>query len=205
MTKVFMKSCLFIGCKTMFTVGESQAFLMQTEQQTQERRIVNPRRGRFDTEKSSGARTPTWNSTAQATKTETASTNSGAEGTSLSELRMLKYFKSKWKRSGIINLNKWANIAVTKHVLLADEFIPYRPRLLGFHSLHVNAIQCIYVGFSLSKLQSLLNSRLKRLGGFNNKISTNLPQCSTRPSGKALAWCVEESQTQESLGDVIWK
>ena len=43
----------------MFTVGESQAFLMQTEQQTQERRIVNPRRGRFDTEKSSGARTPT--------------------------------------------------------------------------------------------------------------------------------------------------
>ena len=34
-------------------------FLMQTEQQTQERRIVNPRRGRFDTEKSSGARTPT--------------------------------------------------------------------------------------------------------------------------------------------------
>ena len=49
-------------------------FLMQTEQQTQERRIVNPRRGRFDTEKSSGARTPTWNSTAQATKMETAST-----------------------------------------------------------------------------------------------------------------------------------
>ena len=29
---------------------------MQTEQQTQERRIVNPRRGRFDTEKSSGAK-----------------------------------------------------------------------------------------------------------------------------------------------------
>ena len=32
---------------------------MQTEQQTQERQIVNLRRGRFDTEKSSGARTPT--------------------------------------------------------------------------------------------------------------------------------------------------
>ena len=44
----------------MFTIAESQAFLMQTEQETQERRIVNPRRGRFDTEKSSG------NSTAQA-------------------------------------------------------------------------------------------------------------------------------------------
>ena len=29
-------------------------FLMQTEQQTQERRIVNPRRGRYDTEKFSG-------------------------------------------------------------------------------------------------------------------------------------------------------
>ena len=146
-------------------------FLMQTEQQTQERRIVNPRRGRFDTEKSSGARTPTWNSTAQATKMETASTNSGAEGTSLNEFRMLKYFKSKWKRFRIISLNIWANIAVTKHVLLADEFMPYRPRLLGFHSLHVNAMKCSYVGFSLSKLQSFfwkisLNSRLIRLEGF---------------------------------------
>ena len=29
---------------------------MQTEQQTQEPRIVNPRRGRFDTEKSFGAK-----------------------------------------------------------------------------------------------------------------------------------------------------
>ena len=89
-------------------------FLMQTEQQTQERRIVNPRRGRFDTEKSSGARTPTWNSTAQATKMETASTNSGAEGTSHNEFRMLKYFKNKWKRFWIISLNIWANIARNK-------------------------------------------------------------------------------------------
>ena len=119
-------------------------FLMKTEQQTQERRIFNPRRGRFHTEKSSGARTPTWNSTAQATKMETASTNSGAEGTSLNEFRMLKYFKSKWKRFWIISLNIWANISVTKHVLLADEFIPYRPRLLGFHSLHVNAMKCVF-------------------------------------------------------------
>ena len=88
-----------------------------------------------------------------------------AEGTSLNEFRMLKYFKSKWKRFWIISLNIWANIAVTKHVLLADEFIPYRPRLLGFHSLHENAMKCIYVGFSLSKLQSFfwkvsLSSRL---------------------------------------------
>ena len=123
---------------------------MQTEQQTQERRMVNPRRGRFDTEKSSGARTPTSNSTAQATKMETLSTNSGAEGASLKEFRMLKYFKGKWKRFWIISLNIWASIArITKHVLLPDECIPYRPRLLRFHSLHVNAMKCIYVGFSL--------------------------------------------------------
>ena len=158
--------------------------------------IVSPRRGRFDTEKSSGARAPTSNSTAQATKMETAATNSGAEGTSLTEFRMLKYFKSKWKRFWIISLNIWANIAVTKHVLLADEFIPYRPRLLGFHSLHVNAMKCIYVVFSLSKLQSFfwkisLNSRLIRLEDFNTKISTNDPVSSTWPSGKALARCVE--------------
>ena len=70
-----------------------------------------------------------------------------------------------------------------KHVLLAEEFIRYRPRLLAFHSLHVNAMKCIYVGFSLSKLQSLfwkisLNSRLIRLEGFSNKISTKLSVCS---------------------------
>ena len=88
-------------------------FLKQTEQQTQARWIVNPRRGKFDIEKSSGARTPTSNSTAQATKMETAATNSGADGTSLNEFRMLKYLKSKWKRFWIISLNIWANIAVT--------------------------------------------------------------------------------------------
>ena len=109
---------------------------------------------------------------------------------------MLKYFKRKWKRFWIISLNVWANIAVTKHVLLADEFIPYWPRLLGFHSLHVDAMKYIYVGFSLSKLQSFfwkisLNSRFIRLEGFNNKISTTLLGCSTRPSGKVLTRCVE--------------
>ena len=83
-----------------------KAFLLQTEQQTQQRRIVNPPRGRFDTKKSSGARTPTWNSTAQATKMATVSTNSGAEGTSLNEFRMLKYFKSEWKRFWIISLSE---------------------------------------------------------------------------------------------------
>ena len=128
---------------------------------------------------------------------ETAATNSGAERTSLNEFQMLKFFKSKWKRFWIISLiNIWANIAVTKHVLLADEFVPYRPRLLGFHSLHVNAMKCIYVGFSLSKLQSFfwkisLNSCLIRLEGFNNKNSTKPCVCSTWPSGKAFARSAE--------------
>ena len=63
----------------MLTIGETQAISHATEQQTQERRIVNPRRGRFDTKNPlERERRPT----AQA---ETASTNSGAEGTSLNE------------------------------------------------------------------------------------------------------------------------
>ena len=85
---------------------------------------------------------------------ETAATNGGAERTSLNEFQMLKFFKSKWKRFWIISLITYANIGVTKHVLLADELVPYRPRLLSLHSLHVNAMKCIYVGFSLSKLLS---------------------------------------------------
>ena len=135
---------------------------------------------------------------------ETASTNSGAEGTSLNECRMLKYFTSKWKGFWIISLNISANIAVTKQALLADEFIPYRPRLLGFHSLHVNAMKCIYVGVSMSKLQSFfwkisLNSRLIRLQGFNNKISTIYLVYSARPSGKALARCFKGPKIDSGL------
>ena len=38
----------------------------------------------------------------------------------------LSTFKSKWKRFWIIILNILAKIVVTKHILLADEFIPYR-------------------------------------------------------------------------------
>jgi len=156
MTKVFMKSYLFIVCKAMFTISESQAISHANRTVNTTTPNCQSSQGRFDTKKSSGARTPTWNITAQATKMETAATNSGAERTLLNEFRMLKYFKSKWKRVRIISRNIWANIAVTKHVLLADEFIPYRPWLLGFHSLHVNSMKCIYVGFSLSKLQSVL-------------------------------------------------
>ena len=93
-------------------------------------------------------------------------------------------------------INICGNLAVTKHVLFADEFVPYRPRLLSFHSLHVNAIKCIYVEFSLFKLlfffwKISLNSRLIRLEGFNNKISTNQLVCSTWPSGKASARYIE--------------
>ena len=192
-----MKSCLFIVCKTMFTFGKSLAI-------SHANRTANTRTP--NCQSSQGKiwhRKILWrenahfkSSTVQATKMETASTNSGAEGTSLNEFRMLKYFKSKWKRFWIISLNIWENIAVTKHVLLADEFIPYRPRLLGFHSLHVNAMKCIYVGFSLWKLQPFfwkisLNSRLIRLEGSNNKISTKFLVCSKWPNGKAWARRVE--------------
>ena len=91
-------------------------FLMQTEQQTQERRIVNPRRGRFDTEKSSGAKNA-------ALKFNGASNKDGwrrqQKRSSFNEFQMLKFFKSKWKRFWIFSLiNIWENIAVTKHVLL---------------------------------------------------------------------------------------
>ena len=124
-----MKSCLFIVCKTMFTIGESQAFLMQTEQQTQERRIVNPRRGRFDTEKSSGAKNADLKFNGASSKDGWRRQQQTAEQrTSLNEFQMLKFFKSKWKQFWIISLiNIWANIAVTKPLFLADEFVPYRP------------------------------------------------------------------------------
>ena len=81
---------------------------MQTEQQTQERRIVNvnPRRGRFDTEKSSGAKNADlkFNGASNNGWMEMVATNSGAERTSLNEFQMLKFFKSKWKRFWIISL-----------------------------------------------------------------------------------------------------
>ena len=59
-----------------------------------------------------------------------------------------------------------------------------------------HAMKCIYIGFSLSKLQSFfwkisLNSCLIRLEGFNNKNSRNLRVCSTWSSGKAFARCTE--------------
>ena len=116
-------------------------------------------------------RTLTWNSTAQATKMDgdgsnkqqsTASSNkqqstassNKQQRTPLNEFQMLK---SKWKRFWIISLiNIWANIVVRKHISLADEFVWYCPRLLGFHSLNVNAMKCIYVGFSLSKLHAVI-------------------------------------------------
>ena len=41
---------------------------------------------------------------------ETATTNSRAEGTSLNEFRMLKYFKRKWKRFWIISLNTYRRV-----------------------------------------------------------------------------------------------
>ena len=157
MTKALMKSCVFIVCKTMFTIGESQAIshanrtantrtpnCQSSQGKIWHRKILWSEERRLEIQRRKQQR---W--------MEMVATNSGAERTSLNEFQMLKFFNSKWKRFWIISLiNIWANIAVTKHVLLADEFVPYRPRLLGFHSLHVNAMKCIYVGFSLSKLQS---------------------------------------------------
>ena len=80
------------------------------------------------------------------------------------------------------------------------------PRLLGFHFLHVNAMKCIYVGFSLAKLQTFfwkisLNSCLIRLEGFNNKTSTELTMCPTWTSGKAFAWS-QAAQTHYMNEDV---
>ena len=65
-------------------------------------------------------------------------------------------FKSKWKRFWIISLKKGAKIEVTKHVLLEDEptvsAYQYSWSYLGIRSL--NAMKCVYVGFSPSKQQS---------------------------------------------------
>ena len=73
---------------------------MQTEQQTQERRIVNPRREDLTPKNPLNylerERRLRKSVTAQATMMETAATNSGAERTSLNEFRVLKYFKIKW-------------------------------------------------------------------------------------------------------------
>ena len=72
-------------------------------------------------------------------------------------VELLKYFTSKWKRFWIISLNISANIAVTKHALLADEFIPYRPRLLGVHSLHVHEVHLRW-GFTVETAVILLKN-----------------------------------------------
>ena len=171
-----MKSCLFIVYKTMWWISShfsanrnsklknAELSILAGEDLTPKNPLERERRLKIQRRK-------------QQRWMETAVTNSGTERTSLNEFQMLKFLKSKWKQFWIISLiNIWANIAVTKHVLLADEFVPYRPRLLGFHSLHVNAMKCFYVGVSLSKLQSFfwkisLDSCLIRPEGFNNKNS----------------------------------
>ena len=151
MPKVFTKSCLFIVCKTIIL-----SYFSCKQNSKHKNAKFSILAGEDLTPKNPLERERRLEILIQGRKQqmETASTNSGAEGTSLNECRMLKYFTSKWKLFWIISLNISANIAVTKHALLADEFIPYRSRLLGFHSLHVNAMKCICVGVSLSKLQS---------------------------------------------------
>ena len=77
---------------------------MQTEQQTQERQIA----GEDLTPKNPLERERRLEILIQRRKQQRwrrhQQTNSGAEGTSLNECRMLKYFTSKWKRF-LISLN----------------------------------------------------------------------------------------------------
>ena len=179
-----MKSCLFIVCKTMFTIGESQAISRANRTANTRTPNCQSSQGKIWHQKILWSENADLKFNGPRNKDGDGINKQRAEGTSLNEFRMLKYFKSKWKRFWIISLNIWANITGTKHDLLADK--PYRLRLLGFHCLHVNATKCIFVGFSLSKLQSFfwkisLNSRLIRLEGFNNKISTHGRVCSTQP------------------------
>ena len=187
MTKVFMKNCLFIGYKTMVTIGESQAISHANRTANTRTPNCQSSQGKIWHRKILWSENADLKFNGASNKDGDGINNSVAEGTSLNEFRMLKYFKSKWKRFWIISLKIWANIAVTKHVLLPDEFRPYRPWLLqlGFHSLHGNAMKCNYVSFSPSKLPSFfwkisLNSRLIRLEGFNNKVSTNNLLCLPR-------------------------
>ena len=89
----------------MFTIGESQA--ISHENRTANTRTPNfqSSQGKISHRKILRSENADLKFNGQATKMETASTNSGAEGTSLNEFRMLKYFKSKWKRFWIISLN----------------------------------------------------------------------------------------------------
>ena len=207
MTKALMKSCCFVVYKTIFTIGESQAISRANRTANTRTQNCQSSQGKIWHQKIlwSEERRLEIQRRKQQRWMEMVATNSGAERTSLNEFQMLKFFKSKWKRFWIISLiNIWANIAVTKHVLLADEFVPYRPRLLAFHSLHVNTMKCIYVGFSLSKLQSFfwkisLNSCLIRLKGFNNKNSILWHVCSRWPSGKAVARSTEGPEFESGL------
>ena len=105
-----MKSSLFIVCKTMFTIGESQA--ISHANRTANTRTPNCQslQGKIWNRKILWSENVDLNSTTQPTKMETAATNSGAEGTSHNEFRMLKYFKRKWKRFWIISLNTYRRV-----------------------------------------------------------------------------------------------
>ena len=169
MPKVFTKSCLFIVCKTMFTIGESQAI----SHANRTANITTP-----NCQYSQGKishRKILWRENADLKFSFNGASNKDGDSTNKQRSRgnitqwmsIAKVLYEQMEAILDMSLNISADIAVTKHPLLADEFTPYRPRLLGFYSLHVNAIKCINVGVSLSKLQSCfwkisLNSRLIR-------------------------------------------
>ena len=118
MPKVFTKSRLFIVCKTIIS-----SYFSCKQNSKHKNAKFSILAGEDLTPKNPLERERRLEILIQGRKQqmETASTNSGAEGTSLNECRMLKYFTSKWKLFWIISLNISANIAVTKHALLADE------------------------------------------------------------------------------------
>ena len=106
MTKALMKSCLFLVCKTMFTIDESQAIshanrtantrtpnCQSSQGKIWHRKILWSENADF---KFNGASKQRW--------MEMAATNSGAERTSLNEFQMLKFFKSKWRIFWIISM-----------------------------------------------------------------------------------------------------
>ena len=83
---------------------------------------VNPRRGRFDTEKPLERERRPEIQREQRSKRRRQQTAEQKQHHSMN-FECWSNFKRKLKRFWTISLKIWANIAVTKHVFLADEFI----------------------------------------------------------------------------------
>ena len=106
---------------------------------------------------------------------ETVATNNGAEGTSLNEFRMLKYFKRKWKRFWIISLNTYRRVYT---VLALTAGLPFFT--CKCDEMHLRWVFTVQIAVILLKniFEFMFNKAPK-------------PVCSTWPRGKAFARCVE--------------